>query len=83
MYFVYLIECANGSLYTGITTDVARRFKEHTTGVGGRYTRSHRALRVAYTEQHPSRSAASKREAQIKSWRHAKKLDLTRLGKLS
>ena len=76
MYFVYLIECENGSLYTGITTDVARRFREHASGVGGRYTRSHRALRVAYTEKHPNRSAASKREAQIKSWRRAKKLGL-------
>lgn len=76
MYFVYLIECKDGSLYTGITTDVARRFREHKSGIGGHYTSAKKAVRVVYTEQRPNRSSASKREAEIKSWRREKKLGL-------
>ncbi len=73
MYYVYILECKGGSLYTGITTDVKRRFLEHQSGIGGRYTRAKRALRIVYTEEHPNRSSASKREAEIKSWRREKK----------
>lgn len=75
-YFVYLLECKNGSLYTGITTDVARRFTEHKKGEGGHFTRAKGAKRIVYTEEHPDRSAASKREAEIKSWPREKKLTL-------
>lgn len=78
MYFVYLIECKDGSLYTGITTDVKRRFKEHQSGEGGHYTGAKRAVKVVYTERHPNRSSASRREAEIKSWRRAKKLNLVK-----
>ena len=73
---MYIIECADGSLYTGITTDVARRFAEHKAGTGGHYTRSKEVVRVAYSEQHPDRSSASKREAEIKGWRRDNKLRL-------
>lgn len=66
MYHVYLLECADGSIYTGIATDVARRLSEHQAGKGGAYTRGHGAVRMAYTEEHPDRSSASKREAAIK-----------------
>jgi putative endonuclease len=76
VYFVYLLKCKDGSLYTGITTDVKRRFKEHKSGAGGHYTGAKRAVRVVYTERHPDRSSVSKREAEIKSWRRAKKLNL-------
>ncbi len=76
MYFVYLIECSDGSLYTGITTNVERRFSEHKNKAGGHYTSSKKVVKVVYTEQHPDRSSASKRESEIKSWRRAKKLDL-------
>jgi putative endonuclease len=76
MYLLYILECENGSLYTGITTDIKRRFKEHTSGSGGHYTRSQKVLRVAYTEPHPNRPSALKREAEIKSWPRAKKLAL-------
>ena len=76
MYFVYLLECKDGSLYTGITTDVDRRFVDHKNGVGGSYTRSKGVKNVVYTEKHPDRSSASKREAEIKSWRREKKLRL-------
>ena len=76
MYHVYILECADGSLYTGITTDVKHRFKEHKEGRGGHYTRAQTIKRIAYTEPQPDRSAALKREAEIKSWPRAKKLEL-------
>ena len=79
MYFVYLVECKDGSLYTGITTDVKRRFAEHKSGIGGRYTSAKGVVRVAYTESYPGRSPASKRESEIKSWRREKKLNLIKL----
>lgn len=78
MYFVYILECGDKSLYTGITTDVARRFQEHKDKKGGHYTSAKDAVRIAYTEEHPDRSSASKREAEIKSWARHKKLDLIR-----
>jgi len=76
MYFVYIIECVDSTLYTGITTDVKRRFEEHKSGRGGHYTGAKKAMRVVYKEKHPNRSSASKREAEIKSWPRKKKLAL-------
>ena len=75
-YFVYLLACKDGSIYTGITTDTARRLREHQKGNGGHYTSAHKAQRMIYTEQHPSRSAALRREAEIKRWRRGKKIAL-------
>ena len=76
MYYVYLIECKDKTLYTGITTDVQRRFKEHSLGKGGAYTRSKKVKKVLYTEQFKTRSEALKRELEIKGWRRKKKLSL-------
>jgi putative endonuclease len=73
MYFVYIIRCKDNSLYTGITNDLERRFNEHKTGIGGHYTSSKEVDKIVYTEQHPNRSSALKREAQIKKWTKAKK----------
>lgn len=75
MYFLYILLCTDGSYYTGITTDVARRFEEHKSKRGGHYTSAKGAVRVVYTEEHPDRSSASKREAQVKRWSRKKKLD--------
>lgn len=80
MYFVYLIECSDGTLYTGMTTNVERRFKEHASGRGGHYTSSKEVLKVVYTEEYPNRSSALKREAQIKRWKREKKLELINKG---
>lgn len=66
MYFVYIVQCTDGSLYTGITTDVERRFLEHQEGKGGHYTRSHRVKKIVYTEKVKTRSSALKREYYIK-----------------
>jgi putative endonuclease len=76
MYYIYLLECADRTIYTGITTDVARRFEEHRRGKGGGYTRAHGARRILYFEKRATRSAALRREAEIKKWPRAKKLRL-------
>ncbi len=78
MYFLYLLQCADGTLYTGITTDVKRRLQEHKAGIGSRYTRSRKAKRLLYTEKHKNRSAASKREAEVKRMPRKKKLLLSK-----
>jgi putative endonuclease len=76
MYFVYILTCADKSLYTGITTDVARRFREHRAGTGGHYTGSHVPVKILYTEKAATRSVALKREAAIKNLSREKKLAL-------
>lgn len=78
MYFVYLLQCRDKSIYTGITTDVERRFNEHKVGKGGAYTRSRKVVKILYTEKFKNRSRASKREAEIKSWSREKKLALVK-----
>ncbi len=65
-WFLYLIECADGSIYTGITTDVAARYAAHAEGKGARYTRAHPPARLLGWEAHPDRSTASKAEYRIK-----------------
>jgi len=65
-WYLYLIECADGSIYTGITTDVAGRYAVHARGLGARYTRSHPPRQLLGIEVHPDRSSASKAEYRIK-----------------
>lgn len=74
MYFIYMIECKDKSLYTGITTDLKRRFLEHKAGKGGHYTRSRGVKKVVYSEKSKNRSLASKRESQIKKLKRAEKI---------
>lgn len=66
MWYVYIIECNNRSLYTGVTIDVARRAEEHFCGKGAKYTKAHKAIQVVFKEEHKTRSSACKREAEIK-----------------
>ena len=75
-YIVYILKCGDGSLYTGITTDMARRFIEHKKGIGSHYTRARGVTKVLYTEKQKDRSSAQKREAQIKKLSRAQKLAL-------
>lgn len=65
-WFVYLLECSNGSIYTGIAVDVAARFALHQQGKGARYTRSFPPLRVLHVMEYPDRSSASRAEYRIK-----------------
>lgn len=76
-WFVYILLCGDGSLYTGITTDVERRLQEHNQGRrGAKYTRVRRPLTLAYQETADSRSAASRREWEIKQLSAAEKRHL-------
>ena len=81
MYYVYLLECADESIYTGITTDVARRLKEHKEGIGSHYTRARGARRMLYSERCKDRSTALKREAAIKRMPRSKKLALVSISR--
>jgi putative endonuclease len=75
-WYVYILECKNKALYTGITTDLKRRFAEHRSGRGARYTRANVPRKVVYRETCKTRSRALKREAAIKKLPRAKKLEL-------
>lgn len=65
-WFLYLIECTDGSIYTGITTDVARRYAEHASAKGARYTRSHPPEKLLAVFPHPDRASAARAEYAIK-----------------
>lgn len=73
---IYIIECSDATLYTGITTDLDRRILEHETGKGARYTRGRGPLKLVYVEDCLNRSEASKRELQIKALSRAEKIKL-------
>ncbi len=76
MWYVYILKCGNGCLYTGITDDLERRFKEHARGKGGHFTKSFGAEKILYSKQCSDKSSALKREAQIKGWTRREKLAL-------
>lgn len=76
-WFVYILRCADNTLYTGITTDLTRRIQEHNNGkAGARYTRSRRPVTLVYSESATNRSDASKREHAIKKLSLACKISL-------
>ena len=75
-YYVYIIRCNDGTLYTGVAKDVDKRFKEHTKGRGARYTRAHHPKEIVYTEKLSGKGRALKREYEIKQLPREKKLEL-------
>ena len=77
MWYVYMLACADGSLYTGIAADVDKRFAAHKSGRGAKYTRSHPPVAVVYREACGDKNAALRREAAIKKLPRAEKLKLT------
>jgi len=72
-FFCYILECADGSFYTGWTTDPARREHQHNAGRGARYTRTHRPVKMVYVEPQEDRVTAMRRERAIKNLSHAQK----------
>lgn len=66
MHYVYVVECADGSLYTGYTTDVDRRVAEHNAGDGAKYTRGRTPVELVHVEEFESKSAAMSREYAVK-----------------
>jgi len=75
-YFVYILTCSDGSLYTGITNDLKRRVSEHNEKIGSRYTRSRLPVILSYSEEYENKPEALKREYEIKRLRRQEKLEL-------
>jgi predicted GIY-YIG superfamily endonuclease len=80
-WFVYILRCIDGTLYTGITKDVGRRCRQHNDGTASRYTRSRRPTRLVYQEAQPDQAAALRREAAIKALSRREKALLIRGGR--
>lgn len=80
MYHVYILKCADKTLYTGITTNLKRRITEHNSNkLGAKYTSSRRPVKLVYSKKFKNRSIASKEEARIKKLKRIKKLELIKL----
>ncbi len=80
-YFIYILECSDGSLYTGITTDVTKRLEEHNNSdKGAKYTKTRRPVKLLYQEPSLNRSTASKREYAIKKLTRLQKIQLIKKG---
>ena len=75
-WFVYILRCSDGTLYTGMTNDVARRVQAHNQGKGAKYTRGRRPVEMAYFEEYESYSVALKREYAIKQLTRQQKMEL-------
>lgn len=75
-YYVYIIRCGDGSLYTGYTKDLDSRMKLHADGKGARYTKMHKPKKLVHVEEFSSRSEAMKREKKVKKLSHREKLQL-------
>lgn len=80
-WYVYMLRCGDGSLYTGYTDDVERRLAVHQSGKGGKYTRSHLPVELVYREELPDKSAALRREAALKRLSRKEKLVLIESSK--
>ena len=74
--YCYILECADGTLYTGWTTDPERRVKQHNKGIGARYTKTRRPVKLVYLEEQPDKITALKRERAIKALPRKKKMEL-------
>jgi len=73
MWFVYILACADGSLYIGETHDVRKRLARHNDGIAAAHTAKHRPVRLVYTERYDTRAECIARERQLKRWTRAKK----------
>lgn len=79
---VYLLRCADNTLYTGIARDLARRVAQHDAGKGAKYTRGRGPVRVLWSEPKRTQGAALRREAEIKGWPRAEKLRLAKAARM-
>ncbi len=81
MYFLYILKCADDTLYTGITTDLERRITEHNESkLGARYTKARRPVELVYAKKFRDRSAASKEESRVKKISRAEKISMIERG---
>ena len=67
-WFVYMLRCVDGTIYTGITNNVAARLKKHNAGRGAKYTKQRTPVSLIFREKHPDQGSAMRRELQIKKW---------------
>lgn len=74
--YCYILECADGTYYTGWTTDPERRLKQHNKGIGANYTKTRRPVKLVYLEVQPDKLTAMKRERAIKTLSRKKKMEL-------
>jgi putative endonuclease len=74
--YCYILECADGTYYTGWTTDPERRLSQHNTGKGAKYTSTRRPVKMVYLEEQPDRRSAMKRELAIKAMKRSQKMKL-------
>lgn len=82
MYYLYILKCADKTLYTGITTDLKRRIAEHNdTNLGAKYTSARRPVKLVYSRKFKNRSMASKEESRIKKLKKSEKLELISFAK--
>lgn len=79
--YCYLLECADGTFYTGWTTDPERRVKQHNKGIGAKYTSTRRPVKLVYLEPQPNRTEAMRREFAIKKMKRARKIKLVEGGR--
>ncbi|MCL5668486.1 MAG: GIY-YIG nuclease family protein [Gammaproteobacteria bacterium] len=77
-WFCYILKCADGSLYTGVTTEPERRTRQHNDGLGAKYTRARRPVKMIYCEPAQSQRHALRREHEIRTLSRARKLSLIR-----
>jgi putative endonuclease len=75
-FYCYILECADGTYYTGWTTDPTRRERQHNAGRGARYTRSRRPVKLVYVEEQVDRASAMRRERQVKKMTRTRKKEL-------
>jgi len=80
-WFVYILQCKDGSFYTGVTPNLKRRFQEHKEGKGGKYTLEHKPIKILFSETFNTKQEALNREKQLKGWSHRKKENLAKFGK--
>lgn len=76
MFYVYILECSDSTLYTGYTVNIEERIKKHNQGIGAKYTRGRLPVKLVYVEEHNNKTDALKREHEIKKYKRKKKLTL-------
>ena len=82
MWFIYILECTDGSFYIGSTNNIEQRFKNHIAGKGAKYTKSHKPVRIIYKKEFLTKSEAFKREWELKKFSRKQKEQLIKLQSL-
>jgi len=80
MYYLYVLQCSDGSLYTGTTNDIEKRLATHSQGKGSKYVRAHLPFKLVYSEQFESKIDALKREYEVKQWSRQKKMKVLKIA---